>query len=117
MARVKFSRTSIKTILDTYGERAVQAAKQALEENADIVVEEAKSRVPVKTGKLQASIHAVKKGENKIRIVADAKKKRYYYGNLIEYSPRGKPFMRPALEAKRDEIKQNMINKIKAALQ
>ena len=108
---------NISSILRDYGERAAQAAKLALQENAESVVEEAKSRCPVKTGKLQGSIHPVKRGENKIRIIADAKDdKDYAYGSLIEYSPKGKPFMHPALEAKRAEIKQHTLDRIREAL-
>lgn len=113
-----YRRQTISGILRDYGERAKQAAIEALLENADMVVEEAKSRCPVKTGKLRESIHPERKGENKVRIVADAQNEKngYYYGRLIEYSPNGQPFLHPALNAKRDEIKQHTIDKIRAAI-
>lgn len=112
------TKVNFSTILRDYGEKAVQAARQALEENAEMVVAEAKERCPVKTGKLQESIHAVHKGKNKIRIVADAQNERdgYYYGNFLEYAPNGKPFLHPALNAKRAEIKQHTIDRIREAL-
>lgn len=110
------ARANISAILRTYGERAAQAARQALEENAEIVMEEARRRCPVDSGKLRDSIHSEKKGANKIRIIADAENNGYHYARIVEYSPRGKPFLRPALESKREEIKQNMIEKIRAAL-
>lgn len=110
------NRQTISGLLRDYGERAKQAAIEGLLEGAEMVANEAKSRCPVDTGKLRDSIHTEKKG-NKIRVVADAKSDDgYYYGRLIEYSPKGKPFMHPALEAKRAEVKQHVMEKIRAAV-
>lgn len=109
-------KASIKELIENLGEKAVQAAREALIESAEIVVDEAKSRCPKKTGKLRDSIHAEPKGKDKVRIVADATnpKDGYRYGNLIEYSPKsGKPFLRPALEAKRDEVHQKIMQAVR----
>lgn len=110
------AKVTISGILRDYGKRAAQAARQALEENAEIVLEEARARCPVDTGKLRDSLHLEKKGADKIRIVADAQNKGYYYGRLLEYAPNGKPFMRPALESKREEIHRNVLEKIRGAI-
>ena len=93
-------RISIGAILQQYGERAAQAARESLLENGETVAEEAKRRCPVDTGRLRDSVHVEPKGANKVRIVA----------------PHGTPFMRPALEAKREELKQHTIEKIRAAV-
>lgn len=114
---IKFGRASIsiKELLENLGEKAVQAARNALIEGAEIVVAEAKERCPVKSGELQKSIHPEPKGKDKIRIIADVQNKKdgYRYGNLIEYSPRGTPFLRPALEAKRDEVHQKIMQAVR----
>lgn len=112
-------KASIKELIENLGEKAVQAAREALIESAEIVVDEAKSRCPVsnivKEKHLRDSIHAEPKGKDKVRIVADATnpKDGYRYGNLIEYSPNGKPFLRPALEAKRDEVHQKIMQAVR----
>lgn len=110
-------RQNVGAILRQYGERAAQAAREALLENGATVAEEAKSRVPVDTGRLRDSIHVEQKGADKVRIVADAKSEDgYHYGRLVEYGPHGKPFMRPALAAKREELKQHTLDKIREAI-
>lgn len=118
MARnIDYQRQSISGLLQTYGERAKQAALEGLLEGGEIVAAEAKRNCPVDTGRLRDSIHTEKKG-NKVRVVADAKnpKDGYYYGKLIEYSPKGKPFLHSALDAKRAEVKQKVLEKIRAAI-
>lgn len=118
MARANTARRqNISGILRQYGERAAQAAREALLENGETVAEEARRRCPVDTGNLRDSIHVERKGDNVVRIVADAQSDDgYYYGRRIEYAPDGQPFMRPALDAKRDEIKQHTLEKIRAAI-
>lgn len=125
MAAKRFE--SATAILRQLGENATSAAKAALTEGADIVVAEAKSRCPVYEGKdkrvvkgaLRDSIHSEKqKGGNEYRIVADAQAKDgMYYGTIVEYSPKiNKPFLWPALDAKREEIKQKMITAVREAI-
>lgn len=111
------ARLTINSLLQTYGEAAKQAALEGLLEAGEIVAEEARRRCPVDTGRLQESIHTEKKG-NKVRVVANAKnpKDGYNYARWIEFAPKGKPFMNPALQAKRAEVKQHVIDKIRAAL-
>lgn len=110
-------RLNIGSILQQYGERAAQAARESLLENGETVAEEAKRRCPVDTGKLRDSVHVEPKGANRVRIVADAKADDgYAYGRIIEYGSHGTPFMRSALAAKREELKQHTIDKIRAAV-
>lgn len=109
------------TILDLkeLGQDVCDEALKALEEGAQIVTDEAKSRVPVKTGRLRDSIHFKKlnKGQ-KIRIIADAKdEKGFSYAPIIEFSPRiNNPFMHDSLAARRAEVRQNIINAIREAV-
>ena len=125
MAAKRFE--SAAAILRQLGENAITAAKAALAEGAEIVVAEAKNRCPVYDGNdkrvmkgaLRDSIHSEKqKGCNEYRIVADAQAKDdMYYGTIVEYSPKlNKPFLWPALDAKREEIKQRMIAAVREAI-
>ena len=94
------------------GDHVVQAAKEALRQGAEIVVADAKSRCPVRTGKLRDSIHAEQNTSGTVyKIVADAFSvdkhgREYYYGGRVEFDPEiNKPFLYPALDAHRNEIK------------
>lgn len=108
-----------KQVLAQYGEAAAAAAKEAIAENADELCREAKSRCPVKTGKLKDSIHVVKLKKGAVcHVVADAKgKDGTPYARIVEFSPKiDKPFMYPAFDAKRDQMKENVVMKIREAL-
>ena len=114
-------------ILRELGEAATAAAKSALADGAEIVMQEAKSRCPVYKGNdhrvvkgaLRDSIHAVKlKGGAKYKIVADAKSHDgIFYGKLVEFSPKiNKPFMYPAMDARRDEVRNKIVDAVREAL-
>ena len=114
-------------ILRELGEAATAAAKSALADGADIVVQEAKAMCPVYKGNdrrvvkgaLRDSIHAVKqKGGAKYKIVADAKSHDgIFYGKLVEFSPTiNKPFMYPAMDARRDEVRNRIVDAVREAL-
>ena len=118
---------SAETILKELGTAAENAAKAALEEGADILVKEAKARCPVYDGDdpravkgaLRDSIHAEKeKGGKEYRIVADAQAKDgLFYGKIVEFSPKiNKPFLYPAMDAKRKEIQQNIVAAVREAI-
>ncbi len=80
----------------------------AVQESAQLVVNSARSRVPVATGRLRDSIHA-KEGKNPLRVqvVADAQAMGTSgapYGHFVEfgtvYGP-AQPFLVPAVEETR----------------
>ena len=105
------------------GEHVVQAAKEALKQGADIIVADAKSRCPVKTGELRDSIHAEEKDEGASYIIsANAFKtnrfgRKYYYGQSVEFDPAiGKPFMYPAMDAHINEIYSEVKESINEAI-
>ena len=118
---------SAETILKELGTAAENAAKAALEEGADMLVKEAKARCPVYDGDdprvvkaaLRDSIHAEKeKGGKEYRIVADAQAQDgLFYGKMVEFSPKiNKPFLYPAMDAKRKEIQQNIVAAVREAI-
>ena len=118
---------SAETILKELGEAAENAAIAALAEGAEIVMKEAKERCPVYDGDdprvvkgaLRDSIHAVKeKGGKEYRIVADAQAQDgLYYGKIVEFSPKiNKPFMYPAMDAKREVVKKKIVDAVREAI-
>lgn len=100
-------------------------AKLALAAGADMIVEDAKSRCPVRTGKLKESIKArevkvegVDEDGVLYEISADAtNKKGIAYGQFVEFDPRiAKPFLYPAMDACRDIIKADVKEAIQEAI-
>lgn len=101
------------------GEHVVAAAKAELKRGAEKVVADAKARCPVKTGALRNSIRAEpNKDATVYQIVADASVPtnhpdspdgRFYYGAVVEFSPKiNKPFLYPAMDANRQQIRDNI---------
>ncbi len=118
---------SAEEILRELGDYATKAAKDALADGAEIVMQEARNRCPVYKGNdnrvvkgaLRDSIHAVKqKGGAKYKIIADATSHDgIFYGKLVEFSPKiNKPFMYPAMDARRDEVRNKIIDAVREAL-
>ena len=118
---------SAETILKELGTAAENAAKAALAEGAEMVMKEAKQRCPVYEGDdyrvvkgaLRDSIHAKKqKGGKEYRIVADAQAQDgLYYGKIVEFSPKiNKPFLYPAMDAKREAVKKKIIDAVREAI-
>lgn len=102
--------------LQRRGEGVLTAAKRGLKEGVDIVIQDAKSRAPVKTGKLRDSIHAEEKENGAVQeLIADAKNDSGVpYAKIVEYSPRiNRPFLYPALDANRHVINQKIAQAIR----
>ena len=118
---------SAAVILKQLGEAATTAAKTALKECAQIVVQEAKNRCPVYEGSdhrvvkgaLRDSIHAEKrKGGAEYAVIADAQAQDgLFYGKVVEFSPKiNKPFLYPALDAKRSEVQKKIAAAVREAI-
>ncbi len=107
------------TTLKMISEKVSKTTKQALQECSEMLVNEAKSRCPVDSGRLKDSIHAEKrKGGTKYQVVADAKDDQgRFYGRVVEYSPKiNRPFMYPAMDALKEQIKDKLINAVRDGL-
>ena len=107
---------SAETILKELGEAAETAAIAALADGAEMVMKEAKQRCPVYEGDdyrvvkgaLRDSIHAEKqKGGKEYRIVADAQAQDGLYY---------KPFLYPAMDAKREAVKKKIVDAVREAI-
>lgn len=118
--------------LQELGDNVLAAAVKALSAGADVIVEDAKTRCPVykgtkrkngttymdkraKPGALRDSIR-VKKMSNgtAFKIVADAADlDGFFYGQIVEFGPDGRPFLYPAYDAHKSEIRDSIIEAIK----
>ena len=121
---------TIRRILQLYGEKAAQAARQALRENAETLAQAVRELAPVETGfykgrhfklkhkgRLRDSVHIEEPKKDVIQIVADAKDDNgFCYAPIIEYSPRGQPFMKPAYEVKKIAMINHSKDVIRAAI-
>ena len=108
----------LSDFLESLGEKVTKATKKALKNNADMLVQEIKKRCPVDTGRLRDSIHAeAKKSGMYYKIVADAKNDGIYYAKIVEFSPKiNRPFMYPAMDSLRNQIKDNLIEAVRNGL-
>lgn len=100
------------------GEHVEAAAKRALRNGAYTVVADAKSRVPVRTGNLKNSIKAEPNRDGSVyKISANAKKNGVAYGQFVEFNPAYKtPFLYPAMDAHRQQIRENVKDAAQQAL-
>lgn len=102
------------------GEHVFQAAKDALKQGAAEVVADAKSRCPVRTGKLRDSIKAEPNSTGtEYNISANAQNdKGEYYGQYVEFSPAiNQPFLYPAMEANYGRVMGNIRAAVNRAAQ
>lgn len=103
------------------GEHVVNAAKEALKEGVDEIVADAKSRCPVRTGRLRNSIKATpNRSATSYQISANAQSDDgFYYGPVVEFSPKPEftPFLYPALDANVGRIYGNIRAAINHAIQ
>lgn len=116
---------SAAQILNELGLSAKKAALKALAESAEIVADEARRRCPVYEGNdkrvvkgaLRDSIYVGSQRANEVQIIADARAKDgLFYGRIVEYSPKGRPFMYPALDAKKDFVRKNIVDAVRRAI-
>lgn len=112
---------NLKEILETYGKEAVEAIREEMERQADLIVADMKARVPIDTGALRDSIHwKWNRNKTAIIIVADAanKKNGVPYGRYVEFSPKiNEPFFYPALDARKDSYHEALVKALKDTVQ
>ena len=106
-------------IMASIGQAATQNAVKALAEGAQLITEDAKSRIHSVSGDLAASVRAIPRNKGTvIKIVADATdKKGVPYGQYVEFWPgREHPFMYPAMYANRSTVKKMVADAIREAV-
>lgn len=113
---------AIREIMEQLRRRGRQieaAAKSALRESAAEIVQDAKSRAPVKTGNLRDSIHAIEENEGlSYKIVADAiNEQGKQYAKIVEYSPKiNKPYLFPAIEDNKNNINRRIAQAVRSEI-
>lgn len=128
MSRRRLGASKLKAYLVELGAEVSDEAKRALAEGADEVVDEAKRLCSVNVdgknsnapGALRDSIKATPNQDGtRIKITAGATnpKTGMPYGQFVEFDPKIKePFMYPAIDAKRDKVRQGVIDAIRKAV-
>jgi HK97 gp10 family phage protein len=79
----------------------------AIAKSAIVVMQRAKARVPVESGRLRAAIHVEQTGLGEHAVVAGDR--RAFYGHIVEFGgdhSAAQPFLIPALEDSRNETRR-----------
>lgn len=100
----------LKEILNQYSNEVFEAKERGLDKASDYFVERLEDASPVRTGKLKESWQRTDKYKG-VRYVGNSavgSKNEYGYGipltNLIEFSSKGKPFIRRTFEENKDKL-------------
>lgn len=100
----------LKDILNEYSQELFESKEQALDKASDYLMGKLEQASPVRTGEFQQSwVRTTKyKGVRYVGNSAVGGKNQYGYNiplsNLIEFSSKGKPFIRRTFEESKDEI-------------
>ena len=99
-----------KDILNEYSQELFESKEQALDKASDYLMERLEQESPTRTGEFKRSwVRTTKyKGVRYIGNSAVGSKNQYGYdiplSNLIEFSSKGKPFIRRTFEESKDEL-------------
>ena len=100
----------LKSVLDEYSNELMAQKEIALDKASDYLVDKLEQASPVKTGKLKQSWKRTDKykGVRYVGNTAVGGKNKYGYNipltNLIEFSSKGKPFIRATFEQNKEQI-------------
>lgn len=100
----------LKSILDEYSNDLFEAKERGLDKASDYLVEKLEEASPVRTGELKENWLRTDKYKG-VRYVGNSSvgsNNKYGYGipltNLLEFSSKGKPFIRRTFEENKDTI-------------
>lgn len=122
MAKSKRLRNTafFKEIGERFGEAVSKKGKEALERGGDTIAQTARSLCPVDTGRLRDSIHVEVSAKGaRVSVVADAENPQngVKYARIVEFSPKiNKPYMIPAYDAHKQEVRESVIDAIREAV-
>ncbi|EPY2286133.1 HK97-gp10 family putative phage morphogenesis protein [Clostridium sporogenes] len=110
--------------IEEMGKAGVKVENAALKKAGELIVEEAKNNVPVKTEKLKKGLKVSgvhKKGGNKFVLAGIQKgdNSKIFYGKFLEFGTskmKARPFMAPAYESKKEEAKEIIKQELRNAL-
>ncbi|MBY6900384.1 hypothetical protein CF055_10490 [Clostridium botulinum] len=106
------------------GKAGVRVENAALKKAGELIVEEAKNNVPVKTEKLKKGLKVSgvrKKNGNKFVLAGIQKgdNSKIFYGKFLEFGTskmKARPFMGPAYESKKEEAKEVIKEELRKGL-
>lgn len=95
----------LKDILNEYSQELFESREQALDKASDFLMEKLEQASPVDTGEFQKSWLRTDKYKG-VRYIGNSKtnNKNIPLSNLIEFSSKGKPFIRRTFDDNREEI-------------
>ncbi|KIN79924.1 HK97-gp10 family putative phage morphogenesis protein [Clostridium botulinum] len=110
--------------IEEMGKAGTRIENKALKKAGELIVEEAKNNVPVKTEKLKKGLKVSgvrKKNGNKFVLAGIQKgdNSKIFYGKFLEFGTskmKARPFMGPAYESKKEEAKEIIKQELKNAL-
>ncbi|HDK7182949.1 TPA: HK97 gp10 family phage protein [Clostridium botulinum] len=110
--------------IEDIGKAGTRIENAALKKAGELIVEEAKNNVPVKTEKLKKGLKVSgvhKKNGNKFVLAGIQKgdNSRIFYGKFLEFGTskmKAQPFMGQAYESKKEEAKEIIKQELKNAL-
>lgn len=110
--------------IEDMGKAGVRVENAALKKAGQIIVDEAKNNVPVKTEKLKKGLKVSgvrKKGGNKFVLAGIQKgdNSKIFYGKFLEFGTskmKAQPFMGPAYESKKEEAKEIIKDELRKGL-
>lgn len=110
--------------IEEMGKAGVRVENKALKKAGELIVEEAKNDVNVKTGKLKEGLKVSgvrKKNGNKFVLAGIQKgdNSKIFYGKFLEFGTskmKAQPFMGPAYESKKEEAKEVIKQELRNAL-
>ncbi|AUN10435.1 hypothetical protein RSJ21_09410 [Clostridium botulinum] len=110
--------------VEDMGKAGTRIENKALKKAGELIVEEAKNNVPVKTEKLKKGLKVSgvrKKGGNKFVLAGIQKgdNSKIFYGKFLEFGTskmKARPFMGPAYESKKNEAKEVIKDELRRGL-
>ena len=114
--RVTVKSEEVLKKLKEIGSKAEKIVGKALEESAEIIRKEASDKAPRRRGYLAKGITVSEVKDRTIDIGPDEKS---FYGRFLEFGTvkmSARPFLRPALDTKRSQVKAKFIEVIKGLI-
>ncbi|EPZ8710770.1 HK97 gp10 family phage protein [Clostridium botulinum] len=110
--------------IEDMGKAGTRIENKALKKAGELIVEEAKNSVSVKTEKLKKGLKVSgvrKKGGNKFVLAGIQKgdNSKIFYGKFLEFGTskmKARPFMGPAYESKKEEAKEVIKDELRKGL-
>lgn len=105
--KIKGDRELMRALKRLPEQVARKELRQSLRAGGEVIVKEARPRVPVDEGKLRDGIHVVMRTERGQPVAKVATAKKTFWGHFIEFgtsTAAARPFLRPAAQTAKGEV-------------